>query len=428
MPPAEKVTTLPPAADTQDEPNEPVNPELTVRDRNRLAAVVSTGLLDTAPEEGFDSLTRLAAKLLGGPVTFITLVDESRDYYKSAVGLEGKLSERRELEGRTFCHYAIASAAPLLIEDTLASDIFREVPTVRSLGVRAYAGIPLVTESGHAIGSFCAVDFSPRVWVPLDIDILTELAASALREIKLRSAVAEAQKQARLAQEATRSREELLAIVAHDLRTPLNFIKMATELVAETPDSKENADLIERTHGAVDLMNLLIADLLEVAKIEAGKMRIDPQPTSARTLVADAVAMLNPLARRRDIQLVTNAPAGLPDVMADYEKILRVFSNLVVNALKFSRSGTEVCVTAVQVGEMVRFSVVDSGSGIPSDQLTRIFDRFWQLNSADARGVGLGLAIVKSIVIGHGGTIGVESEVGQGSNFQFDLPIATCGA
>ncbi len=424
MPPVDRSTTPPRAPAGVASGGAPGDPELTIRDQKRLQAVVSTGLLDTPPEEGFDSLTRLGAKLLGVPVTFITLVDEARDYYKSAFGLEGKLNERRELEGRTFCHYAITTATPLLIEDTLASDIFREVPTVRSLGVRAYAGIPLVTEDGHAIGSFCAIDFKPRIWLPLDIDILTELAASALREMKLRSAVAEAQKQARLAQEATRSREEVLAIVAHDLRTPLNFIKMATELVAEAPDSKENADLIERMHGAVDLMNLLIADLLEVAKIEAGKMRIDPQPISVRTLIDDAIAMLNPLARRRDIQLLTNAPAGLPDVMADYERILRVFSNLVVNALKFSRSGTEVCVSAEQVGDFVRFSVADSGSGIPPDELSRIFDRFWQLNSADARGVGLGLAIVKSIVTGHGGTIGVESEVGRGSNFHFDLPIA----
>jgi signal transduction histidine kinase len=335
MPPVDSSTTSPASAPaTAATGPTPADPDLTIGDQQRLQAVLSTGLLDTPPEEGFDSLTRLAAKLLGVPVTFITLVDEHRDYYKSEFGLEGKLNERRQLEGRTFCHYAITTAAPLLIEDTLASDIFREVPTVKSLGVRAYAGIPLVTESGHAIGSFCAIDFSPRVWLPLDLDILTECAGSALREIKLRSAVAEAQKQTQIAQEATRSREEVLAIVAHDLRTPLNFIKMATELVAEDPNSEENADLVERMHGAVDLMNLLIADLLEVAKIQAGGMRIEPQPTTVRTLVDDALAMLTPLARRRDIQLVTDAPAGLPDVMADYERILRVFSNLVVNALQ----------------------------------------------------------------------------------------------
>lgn len=401
------------------------DPDQTLRDQTRLAAVISTGLLDTPPEEGFDRLTKLAAKLIGVPVTFITLVDEHRDYYKSAFGLEGKLSQNRELEGRTFCHYAICSPAPLLIEDTLEHETFAAVPTVRSLGVRAYAGIPLVTDEGHAIGSFCAVDFVPRKWFPLDIDILIELAGSALREIKLRAAVAEAEKQARLAQEATRSREELLAIVAHDLRTPLNFVKMGMQLVGEAPDAQENVDLLERMHGAVDLMSLLIADLLEVAKIESGTMRMNPQPTAVHTLVDDALAMLTPLARRRDITLVASVAPALPPVLADYERILRVFSNLVVNALKFSRSGTQVSVSAERAGDFVRFSVIDNGSGIPADQLSRIFDRFWQLNSADARGVGLGLAIVKSIVTAHGGTIGVTSTVGKGSDFHFDLPLAT---
>jgi signal transduction histidine kinase len=406
----------------------PGDPDQLLRDEKRLAAVISTGLLDTPAEQGFDSLTKLAAKLIGVPVTFITLVDQHRDYYKSAFGLDDKLGGRRELEGRTFCHYAISSPAPLLIEDTLADEVFAQVPTVRSLGVRAYAGIPLVTDEGHAIGSFCAIDFAPRKWFPLDIDILIELAGSALREIKLRAAVAEAQKQAQLAQEATRSREEVLAIVAHDLRTPLNFIKMGMELVSDAPEAKENVDLLERMHGAVDLMSLLIADLLEVAKIESGTMRITPEPASVHTLVDDALAILQPLARRREITLRANVPSGLPDVLADYERILRVFSNLVVNALKFSRSGGEVCVAAEQVGNMVRFSVIDSGSGIPPDQLSRIFDRFWQLNSSDARGVGLGLAIVKSIVTGHGGTVGVTSTVGLGSDFHFDLPIASRAA
>lgn len=402
----------------------PVDPDATRRDEKRLAAVISTGLLDSPPEEGFDRLTKLAARLIGVPVTFITLVDQHRDYYKSAFGLEGKLNTRRELEGRTFCHYAITSPVPLLIEDTLENDVFAAVPTVQSLGVRAYAGIPLVTDDGHAIGSFCAIDFVPRKWFPLDVDILIELAASAAREIKLRAAVAEAQKQARLAQEASRSREEVLAIVAHDLRTPLNFVKMGMQLVGEAPDAKENADLLERMHGAVDLMGLLIADLLEVAKIEAGAMRMDPQPIAVETLVDDALAMVTPLARRRDITLRSTMAPGLPPVVADYERILRVFSNLVVNALKFSRAGTEVCVTAEQAGDFVRFSVIDHGSGIPPDQLSRIFDRFWQLNSADARGVGLGLAIVKSIVTAHGGTIGVTSTLGAGSDFHFDLPMA----
>ncbi|HSP45009.1 MAG TPA: GAF domain-containing sensor histidine kinase [Chthoniobacterales bacterium] len=376
-----------------------------------------TGLLDTPPEESFDRLTKLAAKLTGVPSTFISLVDESRDFYKSCFGFGEPLATTRQLEGRTFCHHAIVSSAPLIINDTLADPIFREIPTVQSLGVRAYAGIPLITDDGYAIGSFCAIDFAPRAWSALDVEILTELAASAMREIKLRTAV-------RAAQDAVRSREEVLAVVAHDLRTPLNFIKLSAQLVAEAPDAKENAHLLERVQGAVDLMSLLIEDLLEVAKIEAGRMSIHPHPLRAQTLVDDAIQMSGPLGSRHQIRLIADCEAGLPMVLADYERILRVLSNLIVNAVKFSDDSGDVRVTAARVEGAVRFSVIDSGPGIPLESLERIFDRFWQADSADRRGAGLGLAIAKAIVTAHGGRIGVSSTVGAGSNFYFDLPVS----
>lgn len=395
-----------------------------VVDPGRLKAVLQTGLLDTPAEESFDRLTRLAAKLTGVPATFISLVDEGRDFYKSCFGFGEPLATTRQLEGTTFCHYAIVSSGPLLIPDTMADPVFRDVPTVRSLGVRAYAGIPLVTDEGHAIGSFCAIDFVPRQWTELDVEILTELAASALREIKLRAALTEAEKQTRAAQEATRSREEVLAVVAHDLRTPLNFIKLGAQLIAEEPGAKENEQVLERVQGAVDLMGLLIGDLLEVAKIESGQIAIKPKPLAVQTLLNDAVSMLEPLARRHGIRLLVDAAPDLPDVMADYERILRVFSNLIVNAIKFSRSHGEVRLTAARAGDMVRFSVIDTGVGISPEHLERIFDRFWQVDAADQRGVGLGLAIAKKIATAHGGTIGVSSVVGQGSEFYFELPIA----
>jgi signal transduction histidine kinase len=200
---------------------------------------------------------------------------------------------------------------------------------------------------------------------------------------------------------------------------------MSAQLVAEAPEAKENAHLLDRVKGAVDLMSLLIEDLLEVAKIEAGRMSIHPQPLSAHTLVADAIEMSQPLAQRHQMRLVAGFEPGLPFVLADYERILRVISNLIVNAVKFSGENSEVRITAAHGGETVRFSVIDSGPGIQEENLERIFDRFWQSDSADRRGAGLGLAIAKAIVTAHGGTIGVLSVLGQGSNFYFDLPIAS---
>jgi signal transduction histidine kinase len=391
---------------------------------DRLSAVIRTGLLDTPPEESFDRLTRLAARLIGVPATFLSLVDLDRDFYKSCFGFGEPLGTTRQLEGRTFCHYAIVSSGPLLINDTLEDAVFSKVPTVQSLGVRAYAGIPLITDDGHAIGSFCAIDFVPREWSALDVEILTELAASALREIKLREALLEAGKQTRAAQEATKSREEVLAVVAHDLRTPLNFIKMGAQLVAEEPGAPENSEVLERVKSAVDLMNLLIEDLLEVAKIEAGRIAINPKPFRAQTLLDDAISMLRPLAQRYEISLIPQAEPDLPLVMADYERILRVFSNLIVNAIKFSPPKSDVRVTVTRSEGRVRFSVIDVGPGIAPENLPRIFDRFWQGDFADRRGAGLGLAIARAIVTAHGGTIGVSSVVGRGSDFHFDLATA----
>ena len=159
-----------------------------VHDAERLAEVRSTGLLDTPVEAGFDRLTRLAAKLTGAPATFISLVDETHDFYKSCYGFPEPLASSRQLTGTTFCHYALASEEPLVIDNAPEDPVYSQVPTVKSLGVQAYLGIPLVV-GGHAIGSFCAIDFKPHAWTPLDIEVMQELAASTLREIELRRAL-----------------------------------------------------------------------------------------------------------------------------------------------------------------------------------------------------------------------------------------------
>jgi PAS domain S-box-containing protein len=169
---------------------QPDSAALSLHDSRRLDAVRGTGLLDSVPEDAFDRLTRLAAKLTGAPVTFISLVDDGRDFYKSCFGFPEPLASERQLTGTTFCHYAIVSDGPLVIPNTLEHPVYREVPTVQTLGVQAYLGIPLITSEGHALGSFCAIDFKPRDWSPLDIEVLQELATSTLREIELRAAQA----------------------------------------------------------------------------------------------------------------------------------------------------------------------------------------------------------------------------------------------
>ncbi len=136
-------------------------------------------------------MTRLAAKLTGAPVSFVSLVDLNRDFYKSSYGFGEQQSSLCQIEGRTFCHYTILEKTPLVINDVTKDPVFNAVPTLKSLGVRAYAGVPLVTQDGQVLGSFCAIDFKPKHWSDLDIEILSAFALSLMREINLRMAIQE---------------------------------------------------------------------------------------------------------------------------------------------------------------------------------------------------------------------------------------------
>jgi PAS domain S-box-containing protein len=703
-----------------------------VRDPVRLAALRGTDLLDTPPEPAFDRLTRLAVRLLGVPATFLSLVDEDRDFYKAATGFGEPLASAREMAGRTFCHFSIAGATPehpLVITDTRADPAYRQVPTVDSLGVAAYVGVPLVID-GQAIGSFCAIDMAPRQWTRDEVEVLTELAASAQREIELRRALARARRTAEetervrrereeflnattdgvytidrdghilfanpataeqlgyapeeligrnahdlfhyahpdgtpfpreacpiaragreerpvlvqgevlwradgtsfpvayssspvrrggevvgavvrftdvteqkraedglqllaqsgrvlslsleldetlqavaglavpqlaemvmvdlieddhvrrvgaahadeqlvelferarqmpprlgdggpqaqvmesgrtlliaqiedawmdtvgrgpehaallrrlgprsllvapmrshddvrgtvsfvrtdarppfdevdqaLAEElarraamavenarlydaargATRARDDMLGVVSHDLRNPIHSVFMSSSFLLEL--LPEEGMKVERTQAAVikraaERANRLIQDLLDITHIESGRLSLDRGPHDAASIAAEALDQAGIGAADRGIRVVRGEMARGATLWVDRDRIVQALGNLVSNALKFTPPGGEVAVSAAEDGDTVRISVADTGPGIAPDQLPRLFDRYWQGNTADRRGVGLGLSIVQGIAAAHGGDVQVRTELGAGTTFTLVLPAA----
>jgi PAS domain S-box-containing protein len=228
------------------------------------------------------------------------------------------------------------------------------------------------------------------------------------------------------AQQATRARDEMLGVVAHDLRNPLNTITMGASLLLETlpetpPALRRQADMVRR---AADRMNRLIQDLLDVRRIESDRLTIEPRCATVRGLLCEAADMLRPIAQAASLELLADARRDLPPVMADGGRIQQVLSNLIGNAVKFTPAGGTITLSAESLGTEVRVDVADTGPGIPADQIPHIFGRFWQAKRVDRRGIGLGLAIAKGIVEAHGGRIWVESQVGAGSHFYFTLPIA----
>jgi signal transduction histidine kinase len=228
------------------------------------------------------------------------------------------------------------------------------------------------------------------------------------------------------AEAASRAREEMLAIVAHDLRNPLNVVMIARGLLAETDQPGERRDqLLAVMRRAIQRMNRLVEDLLEVVRQESGKMTLVLEAVSVADILEQTGEMCQATAMERNIFLrINEAPSGLL-VTADEERILQVMSNLVDNALKFAPRGGSVELECERKGTEAVFSVVDSGPGIAPEDLERLFEKFWQRRRSDTRGVGLGLAIARGIVEAHGGRIWAESMVGNGSTFYFILPVVT---
>ena len=177
-----------PKAMAKFEAEEEMPARAALKDPKRLAAVEALGLLDALPSAGFDRITRLGAAALNVPATFISLVEGHRDFYLSHCGFEEPLASERMLTGQTFCHFTIEGDQPLVISDTRADPRYANVPTVKSLGVAAYLGAPLVLLSGEVIGAFCAIDFAPHSWSESQVIAVADLASLVVSEIELRQA------------------------------------------------------------------------------------------------------------------------------------------------------------------------------------------------------------------------------------------------
>jgi signal transduction histidine kinase/CheY-like chemotaxis protein len=219
-----------------------------------------------------------------------------------------------------------------------------------------------------------------------------------------------------------RAREAVIEIVSHDLRNPLNVISLSLgSLRRDTVTPQQRATIVEKLERSVRQMNSLIEDLLDMTRIDAGKMVVTVTAQDAAALVNDAIDSLRPLADEKKIDVCADVAEGLAPAMADRDRALQVFSNLVGNAIKFTPAGGRVTIGVEPAGNEVCFRVADTGPGIGAKDLPRVFDRFWQ--GRDRRkGAGLGLAIARGIVTAHGGRIWVESAVGQGTTFFFTLP------
>jgi signal transduction histidine kinase len=247
---------------------------------------------------------------------------------------------------------------------------------------------------------------------------LAQLAAVALENARL----------FRAAQDATRARDDLVAIVSHDLRNPVHTIHMAASFLLEIAPANDRRTQARRQLEVIQRSavraNRLIQDLLDVARIQAGGLVVDPVPVEVHSLVHEATEAATPLATAAQLSVTCEVVEGLPPVASDRERVLQVFANLIGNAIKFTPKGGEIRLLTALDDSEVRFTVADTGPGIPPEHLEHVFDRYWQAKSTAKLGTGLGLSIAKGIVEAHGGRIWVESPPNSGAQFNFTLPAA----
>jgi signal transduction histidine kinase len=227
---------------------------------------------------------------------------------------------------------------------------------------------------------------------------------------------------------AKRAREDLLATVSHDLKNPLHAIKLSARTLAGRVEGDKTKESVARIDRAAERMSRLIGDLLDAAKIEAGVLKAIAGPEDVSALIESALEMLRLIAADKNIRLVAAPSPAAGLVSCERNLVLRVFANLIGNAIKFSPDGSSVSIRAEPQAGQVLFSVADSGPGIPAEQAAHAFERYWQQEGSDRRGSGLGLYIAKGIVEAHGGRIWLESTPGRGTTARFTIPIARAEA
>jgi signal transduction histidine kinase len=329
-------------------------------------------------------------------------------------------------EGALRLSNILASQRPFLDRPDVSTS---QGAALAALGLRSFITAPLMAR-GETLGALTLISAtSDRNYGEDDVDLATDLARRAALELD----------NARLyqqAQQATRARDDVLGIVSHDLRNPLNTISMAAnflldvigpaglEIPGGVPDAPPVAlapklSIIVR---AVRRANSLIEDLLDVTRIDAKRLAVEPAMVDGQSLLDEALLDADSVGADSAIR-VTHAWDGNPSmVVADRGRIFQVFSNLVGNALKFTPKGGAIDVRGRLHGDEALFTIADTGPGIPQENLPHLFDRFWQARETRRAGAGLGLYIAKGIVEAHGGRLWVESKLGVGTTFFFTLP------
>lgn len=372
--------------------------------------------MGTPREEVFDRLCRLAAKILNVPLTIVSLVDDQRQFFKADYGLPHPFSETRTLPiDFSLCRYTMAGDS--IISSNAALDPFLKLhPSTEPWGISALIVLPLITEDGHVLGTFCCIQSTPREWTDFDLEVMKELTTSIMTEINLRNKVKKLQQEQNL-------RETFVAAISHDLRTPLTVVRLTAQLLERKLSS--HAEVVGATGkmlNSLERAEMLIQNLLDANLIKSGvKIPLQIADCEVHRILEKTLSDLTVLHGDR---FVVDGEKCL-SIQADPHSLQRIFENLISNAAKYSPSDTQVYIRYGMKEGAFFFSVKNDGKPIPKEELINIFEPFHRAMYAqigNQKGWGLGLPLVKGLLESQGGKVCVSSDEVNGTCFIFEIP------
>ena len=409
--------------------------EATVGDVRRLRALQRAQLLDTDDEEAFDRIVRLASLILDTPIATVTLIDRDRQFYKASHGLpEPVRSQRQTPLDLSFCRHTVALGTSVVIPDTRDDDRVSMMASVTEYGILAYAGVPLILDDS-AIGTLCVMDTTPREWTDGQLGILRDLGAMVMTEIQLRTtvteldtAVAAADAARHEAQRANRAKSEFVAMMSHDIRTPLNAIggyRQLLELGIPGPVNDSQRVTLGRIKRAEDHLSYLIDEVMDFSRLESGSVTVDLGLVAVESVLGQLEELIRPQLDEKTLtyKLIRNGDGAT--MFADKDKLVRIFTNLLTNAIKFTEPGGTITLGWVVDDDLVRISLTDSGIGMPADRMESMFEPFVQMSGQkqlNPHGVGLGLAIGRKLARLMGGDLTAERAPVRGTTFVMTIP------
>lgn len=390
--------------------NKPKVARLHANEVERLKALRSYGILDTAIEPSFDDITRIASYVCQTPISIISLVDDGRQWFKSEIGL----GVRETPMEQSICAHAILEHSFLEVEDVTKDSRFNCNPLVTgNPHVRFYAGAVLRTPDGLPLGTVCVLDDKPRVLSAEQRDVLAALARQVMSQMEFRRAL-------HLSDRLQRNISRLMAVAGHDLKQPLQVMVMAIDRVRnKLTDEKDR----ERLGYAVDAGMRMAEELdrlAETSMLDAGFGTPNIRAFPISDVFDSILANWRMHAEAKGLELV--AVPSKVRVVSDPGMLRAILGNLVGNAIKYTDHG-RVLVGCRRHNNAVTIEVLDSGAGIPAGQLTSIFDAFHQINPA-SEGLGLGLSIVRRTAEALGHEIALKSDLARGSHFTVKVPLA----